>query len=68
MDGVVLEEVDQVVQIHEWVVDGSDLGLASVLSEGRSEGESADSAEAVNSESNLGHGAESWFECDFYFD
>ena len=55
MNGVILEEVDQVVEVHEGVVDGGDLSLGSVLSEGRSEGESADSAEAVDSESNLGH-------------
>jgi hypothetical protein len=55
VNGVVLEQVDQVVQVHEWVVDGSDSGLASVLSEGRAEGQATNAAEAVDSESNVGH-------------
>ena len=55
MNGVVLEEVHEVVQIHEGVVDGHNLGLASVLGEGGAAGESANSTEAVDSDSNLGH-------------
>ena len=55
MDGVVLEEVHEVVNIHEWVVDGHHLGLAGVLSESSSHGESSNSAEAVDSESDGGH-------------
>ena len=49
VDGVVLEEVDEVVDVHEGVVDGHDL---SVFAGGCcSEGKSSDSAEAVDSES-----------------
>lgn len=49
MDRVVLEEVDEVVQIHEGVVDGHDLGGVGVS--GGPEGESSDSAESVDTES-----------------
>ena len=55
MNGVVLEEVAQVVEIHEWVVDGHHLGLVGVGVHGSSEGESTDSAEAVDSEFDAGH-------------
>ena len=55
MDGVVSEQVHQVVKIHEWVVDGHDAGLAG-LAEGGAGSEAADSAEAVDSESDSGHG------------
>lgn len=60
MNGVVLEEIDKVVQIHEGFVDSHNAGLGGVLSEGRSEGESSNSSESVDSESNVGHGL---FEC-----
>jgi len=55
MDGVVLEKVHKVVQIHEWIVDGHNLGLVGVGGHGGSEGQSSDSSEAVDSESYLGH-------------
>jgi len=48
VDGVVLELVDQVVQTHEGVVDGSDFNLGVL--EGGSEGESSDSTETVDTE------------------
>ena len=52
---VVLEEVHKVVEIHEWVVDSCNLGLSSVRAEGGSEGESSNSSESVDSESDSGH-------------
>ena len=63
MNGVVSEQVHQVVEIHEGVVDGHDLGLASVLGQGGAAGKSADSAEAVDSDSNLGHSVREVFLC-----
>lgn len=48
VDGVVFEEVDQVISVHEGIVDGHDLGVVGVLSESRAEDETADSAEAVD--------------------
>ena len=55
MDGVVFEEVAKIVEIHEGIVDGHNLSLVGVGGKGGSESESSDSAEAVDSESNLGH-------------
>ena len=55
MNGVVLEEVAKVVEVHEGVVDGHNLSLVGVGGESRSHGESTDSAEAVDSEFNVGH-------------
>ena len=55
MNRVVPEQVAKVVEIHEGIVDGHNLGLVSVRCEGGPEGESADSAEAVDSESDAGH-------------
>ena len=51
VDRVVLEQVDQVIQIHEWIVDCHNSGFTSVLSERCSEGESSDSSESVDTES-----------------
>ena len=34
VDRVVLEQVDQIIQVHEWIVNGRNSGLTSVLSEG----------------------------------
>ena len=48
MDGVVFEEIDQVVDVHEGVVDGHDFGLVRVLCEGRAEDETANSAESID--------------------
>ena len=48
VDGVVAEEVDEVVDIHEGVVDGHDLGFSSLLSEGGAEDETTDSAETID--------------------
>ena len=53
--GVVFQQVDQVVGVHEGVVDGHDLGGVGVASEAGSEHEAADSAEAVDSEFDVGH-------------
>jgi hypothetical protein len=50
VDGVVLKEVHEVVNVHEGVVDGEDLGLLGVLSEARAEDEATDSAEAVDTD------------------
>ena len=63
MNRVVSEEVHEVVDIHEGVVDSHNLGLASVLGHGSAASESADSTEAVDSESNLGHGVSEVFLC-----
>mmetsp|Transcript_36647 Transcript_36647/g.44816 ORF Transcript_36647/g.44816 Transcript_36647/m.44816 type:complete len:392 (+) Transcript_36647:104-1279(+) len=60
---VVFEEIDQVVEIHEWVVDGHDAGFVSVVGESGSKSEPADSAEAVDTESD-GH-CGSWCVLDF---
>ena len=57
VDGVVLEEVAEVIEVHERIVDGHNASLASVGGEGGPEGEAADSAEAVDSESGDGHGS-----------
>mmetsp|Transcript_34593 Transcript_34593/g.46626 ORF Transcript_34593/g.46626 Transcript_34593/m.46626 type:complete len:343 (+) Transcript_34593:87-1115(+) len=54
--GVVFEQVHEVVDIHEGVVDVHNLSFVSVLGESRSEGEAANSTEAVDSESDVGHG------------
>lgn len=53
VDGVVLKVVDQIVEGHEGVVNGGDLDLGVV--EGSSENESADSAEAVDTEFDKRH-------------
>ena len=55
MDGVVLQQVDQIVSVHEWIVDGSNLSVASLLREGGSEDETADSTEAVDTHSDVRH-------------
>ena len=68
MNGVVFEEIAKVVEVHERVVDGHNLSLVGVLSESRSEGESTDSAEAVDSESDVGHGLVLMFDVKFNFD
>ena len=59
MNRVVLEQVAKVVEVHEGIVDGHDLGLVGVLCEGRAEGESSNSSEAVDSESDAGHSSSS---------
>ena len=52
MNRVVLEEINKVVEVHEWVVDCRDLSLGGVLGrEARSEGESSDSSKSVDSKS-----------------
>ena len=51
MNGVVLEEVAHVIKVHEWFIDGHNAGLASVVGHSGPEGEAADSAEAVDTES-----------------
>jgi hypothetical protein len=48
VDGVVAEEVDKVVDVHEGVVDGHNLGFTRLLSEGGAEDETADSAETID--------------------
>ena len=53
---VVFEEVHQIVDSHEGVVDGHNLSLASVLSEGRSESKTTDSSESVDSKLDNRHG------------
>ena len=53
MDGVVGHEVDEVVDVHEGVVDCHDLSLAGVLGEGGAHDETADSSEAVDSHFDL---------------
>jgi hypothetical protein len=53
VDGVILKVVDEIVEWHEWVVDGSDLNLG--VAEGSSENESSDSAEAVDTEFDKRH-------------
>lgn len=49
MNGVVREQIDQVVQVHEWVVNGLYLSLSGVLGESGSESEPSDSSKAVDS-------------------
>lgn len=49
MHGIVLEEIEKVVLVHERIVDGGDLGTG--VGGGGSEDESTDSAEAVDSDS-----------------
>ena len=48
VDGIVLEEIDKIVEGHEWVVDGHDLGDVLVSNEGGSEDKSTDSSESVD--------------------
>jgi hypothetical protein len=55
MDRVVLELVNEIVQIHEGVVDGGHLSLASVFLNCRAEGETTDAAKAIDSNSDCGH-------------
>ena len=33
VDRVVLEQVDQIIQVHEWIVNGRNSGFTGVLSE-----------------------------------
>jgi hypothetical protein len=60
MNSVVLEQVDQVVDIHEGVVDRGHLGVA--LGEGGAENKTADSTEAVDTHADGAHAEEV---CDF---
>jgi len=53
VDGVVLQQVHEVVDIHEGVVDGHDAGLVGVLAESRAEDETADSTEAVDTHADV---------------
>ena len=53
MDGVVFEEVDQVVNIHEGIVNRSNTGVT--LSEAGTEDETTDTAESVNTHTNSAH-------------
>ena len=55
MNSVVLEQVDQVVDIHEGVVDRRDLSLIGVVHESGPEHESADSAESIDAHSHCAH-------------
>ena len=54
MYGVVVEEIDEVIGVHEWIVDGHDLSQVSLLL-GCSEDESSDSTESVDSNSYVRH-------------
>ena len=53
MNGVVLEEIDQIVKVHERIVDGGDLSVVAL--EGGSEDKSSDSSETVNTNSWVRH-------------
>jgi hypothetical protein len=55
MDGVVLEEIDEIVKRHEWIIDGHNVGFVGVVHEGTSEDKSTDSSESVDTHSNLAH-------------
>jgi len=48
MNRVVLELVNQVVQVHEWIIDRHNLGLARILRKSSSERESTNAAESVD--------------------
>ena len=53
MNRVVFEEVDQVVDIHEGVVDSSNAGIA--LSEAGAEDETTNTAESIDTHTNSAH-------------
>lgn len=55
VDGIVLEEVGEVIDIHEGIVNGGDHSLVLVAKEGRSEDESTNTAETVDAHSNVTH-------------
>ncbi len=55
MNGVVLQEIDQVVVSHEGVVDGGNDSPVGLLEHGAPERESANSAESVDSHFHDGH-------------
>lgn len=46
MNRVVFKKIDQIVDVHEWIVDGHDLGVLAGKSS--SEGESSNSSESVD--------------------
>lgn len=55
MNGVVLEQVHEVISVHEWVIDSHDSGGVLVAGEGGSENETADSSEAVDTHLDVRH-------------
>ena len=61
VDGIVLEEIGEVVDIHEGIVDSGDHSLVLVAKEGRSEDESTNTAETVDAHSNSAH--DTWCVC-----
>ena len=55
VDGIVLEEIAEVIEAHERIVDGHALGFIFVAKESGSENKSTDSSESVDSHSNSAH-------------
>ncbi|KAF1747569.1 hypothetical protein GCK72_024034 [Caenorhabditis remanei] len=57
--GIVLEQVDHVVDRDEWIVDGNNID--AVFLDGGAEDETSDSSESVDSDTWLRHGAKEQF-------
>jgi len=51
VSGIVFQQVDEVVDIHERIVDCHNSSLRSILSERCSSNEAADSAETIDTDS-----------------
>lgn len=54
MDRVIVEEIDQVLNVHEWIIDSHDLGQMTLFLSS-SEDESANATEAIDTNSDVGH-------------
>jgi hypothetical protein len=55
VDGIVFQQVDEIVEVHERIVDSSDSSLILVADEGGSEDESTDSAKSIDTHSYVTH-------------
>lgn len=55
MDRVVAEEIDEVVKVHEGVINCHDLSILGILGEGGAENETANSAESIDTHFDVRH-------------
>ena len=55
MDGVVFQKVKEIVQVGVEIIDGNNSGKIALISSCSSQGESSDSSESIDSNSDLWH-------------
>ena len=53
MDGVVFQKVKEIVQVSVEIIDGNNSGKVALISSSSSQGESSDSSESIDSNSDL---------------